>query len=247
MRIQFLQDLCDTLRGKKKKKKKPSLSPINVTGQNNAIEYRLEDLPHIFINVCGNNNKVIIKSLAEGCGNSLRINIFGNNCEVVIGDNFFAGCNCTITLGHDHSFHGKISHARVYIGNDVRMEDVFITTYNSNNKIVVGDNCLFSLNVHLYNTDGHPIYDLNSGKLLNYVSDMIIGNNCWIGYNATLLKGIQLPNNTIVGWGSIVSKKFTQEYTAIAGNPAKVVKENITWKHGGDMDFINNERVSNDT
>ena len=35
----------------------------------------------------------------------------------------------------------------------------------------------------------------------------------------------------VVGNGSIVTKVFKQEYTAIAGNPAKIVKREVTWDH----------------
>lgn len=57
----------------------------------------------------------------------------------------------------------------------------------------------------------------------------MIKNHCWIGYGAFITKNVQLPNNTIVGLASVVTEKFFEEYTVIAGNPAKIIKRNVTW------------------
>ncbi len=45
----------------------------------------------------------------------------------------------------------------------------------------------------------------------------------------TFLKGSNIPNNTIIGTGSLLSKKFVDENTIIAGIPAKVVKRGVGW------------------
>ena len=60
---------------------------------------------------------------------------------------------------------------------------------------------------------------------------VIIGNHCWIGSRVEMCKNAILPNNTIVGACSLVSKKFINEYTIIAGNPAKIIKENVDWRY----------------
>lgn len=54
--------------------------------------------------------------------------------------------------------------------------------------------------------------------------DIIIGDNCWIGMNSTILPGVVLGNHTIVGAGSVVTKSFTEGHCVIAGNPAKIIK-----------------------
>ena len=78
---------------------------------------------------------------------------------------------------------------------------------------------------------GHSTIDKDSKKLLNRVcKPVIIGNHCWLGCKAIITKNARLPNNTIVGAGSVVCKPFEQEYIALAGNPAKIVKENVDWE-----------------
>lgn len=49
-----------------------------------------------------------------------------------------------------------------------------------------------------------------------------IGDNVFIGINATILMGAHIGNNSIVGAGSVVSGSFP-EGVVLAGNPAKVI------------------------
>lgn len=58
---------------------------------------------------------------------------------------------------------------------------------------------------------------------------MIIGNNVWVGSEVTLLKGTVIPDGSVVGYGSIVTKAFDEESVIIVGSPAKIVKRNIRW------------------
>ena len=51
----------------------------------------------------------------------------------------------------------------------------------------------------------------------------------WIGKEACIMQGVKLPNNTVVGYRAVVTKSFDEQFTAIAGVPARVVRKNITW------------------
>ncbi|OXU15005.1 DapH/DapD/GlmU-related protein [Sedimentisphaera salicampi] len=51
---------------------------------------------------------------------------------------------------------------------------------------------------------------------------VIIGNNCFIGFNATVLKGVTIGDNSIVGAGAIVTKDVPVR-SVVAGNPARVI------------------------
>jgi acetyltransferase-like isoleucine patch superfamily enzyme len=52
-----------------------------------------------------------------------------------------------------------------------------------------------------------------------------IGNDVWIGVRAIILGGATLPDGTIVGAGSVVTKAFAEPYTTIAGVPAKIIRQ----------------------
>jgi acetyltransferase-like isoleucine patch superfamily enzyme len=50
-----------------------------------------------------------------------------------------------------------------------------------------------------------------------------IGDNCFIGARSTILLGVELAHNIIVGAGSVVTKSFDEERIIIAGNPARKI------------------------
>lgn len=95
------------------------------------------------------------------------------------------------------------------------------------NKIQIGDGCAFGRNVSILDSDFHLIFDDNK-QIINSSKPIIIGNNVWIGQNAIILKGVTIGSNSIISAGSIVTKNVPPN-TIVAGNPAKIVKENISW------------------
>jgi acetyltransferase-like isoleucine patch superfamily enzyme len=54
-----------------------------------------------------------------------------------------------------------------------------------------------------------------------------IGNYCFIGARAIILPGVSIGDHVIVGAGSVVTKDVPPN-CIIAGNPAKVIRENVT-------------------
>lgn len=43
------------------------------------------------------------------------------------------------------------------------------------------------------------------------------------------MKNVTIPDECIVGAGSVVTKRFDRDHCVIAGNPARVVRENVRW------------------
>ncbi len=64
------------------------------------------------------------------------------------------------------------------------------------------------------------------------VSDrnIFIGENCYIGSAVRFAPGSSIGKSSLVGLGSIVTKKFNTENVIIAGQPAKILRENYNWK-----------------
>ena len=101
-------------------------------------------------------------------------------------------------------------------------------TINSSGEVNIGKDCLFSYGIVLMQTDHHHIFDLETGKRINVNKNINIGNHVWIGRDVELLGGAEVGNNSVVGAGSVSSKKFG-ENCIIAGSPASVIRENIIW------------------
>lgn len=94
------------------------------------------------------------------------------------------------------------------------------TSVRSNLSIEIGDNCILASHIKLIDHD----HDIKNRKSKGYISKEIkIGNNVWIGYNALVLKGVTIGDNSVIGAGSVVTKDIPENCIA-AGNPAKVIR-----------------------
>ena len=54
--------------------------------------------------------------------------------------------------------------------------------------------------------------------------DTVVGNDVWIGQNATILPGVHIGDGAIIGLNSVVSSNIPP-YTIAAGNPARVIRK----------------------
>ena len=120
-----------------------------------------------------------------------------------------------------------LGHSEVFIDEDFAVGDgIFIADYNS--KIKIGKGAMFSYSTVMQTGDQHLIYNKDTEQF-NGTKDIIVGNHVWVGYRAIILKKSVIPDGSIVGMGSIVTKKFDKENSVIVGSPAQLVKSNIRW------------------
>ncbi len=52
---------------------------------------------------------------------------------------------------------------------------------------------------------------------------LIIGHDVWIGFGATIIKGVKIGNGAIIGSGAVVTKDVPP-YAIVGGNPAKIIR-----------------------
>lgn len=114
-------------------------------------------------------------------------------------------------------------------GYNINVGDDFFANYDcvmlDVSPIRIGDHCLLGPRVQLY-TVNHPLKpELRRNGAYGQSFDITIGNDVWIGGGAVICPGVSLGNNVIVGAGSVVTKSFGDN-VIIAGNPARVIKDN---------------------
>ncbi|MEG2871366.1 MAG: hypothetical protein RR875_07440, partial [Clostridium sp.] len=143
-------------------------------------------------------------------GNNNTIEI-GENTHITNGELWIEDDNNKIIIGSNTSLCGKIHLACI-----------------EGCTIAIGDNCLFSSDIVFRTGDSHSILDLD-GNRINPAQDIIIKNHVWIGNKVIVTKGASIAENSIVGTGAIVTKKFDETNVVITGVPAKITKENINW------------------
>ena len=82
----------------------------------------------------------------------------------------------------------------------------------------IEDDVLVAANVQLI-SNNHDLYD---HQILT-CKPVVLKRNCWIGAGATILPGVTVGENAVVGAGSVVTRDV-EANTVIVGNPARVVK-----------------------
>lgn len=83
--------------------------------------------------------------------------------------------------------------------------------------------------VEISTTDFHSVLD-HDGSVMNEDSSVVIGDHVWIGKRVTINKGVKIPNDSVIGASSVVTKVFSTPRVVIAGNPASVKKQDISWR-----------------
>lgn len=89
-------------------------------------------------------------------------------------------------------------------------------------KVNIGNNVFFGPRVGVY-TAGHPIDADVRNTLLEFGTEITIGNNVWVGANTVINPGVTIGNNVVIGSGSIVTKDIPDNVIAV-GNPCKVLR-----------------------
>lgn len=87
---------------------------------------------------------------------------------------------------------------------------------------------MFSSDIQFRTGDLHSIVNLQ-GDRINPSQNITIGNHGWIGTKVICLKGTEVAHNSIIGAGTLLSGKFQTPNCALAGVPAKVIKEDVDW------------------
>lgn len=119
-------------------------------------------------------------------------------------------------------------HNRVSIGAATTIGGSLDIECSEGTSLTIGKDCMFSHHIRIFTTDMHSILDDN-GVRINKAEDILIGNHVWIGMGATILKGSHLPDGSILGAGSVYSRKYIDNNCIYVGNPAKKIKDQINW------------------
>ena len=136
------------------------------------------------------------------------------NPNIIVGD---------FTYIADSEFESHVTHHYDFIGD----------------KLIIGKFCQIAAGVEfVMNGANHqmnavstfPFYTLEGWKMnppaasdMPFKGDTIIGNDVWIGQNATILPGVHIGDGAIIGANSVVGSNVGP-YTVVAGNPAKTIR-----------------------
>ena len=200
-------------------------SNITVLGSNNTICFkfgRYEDIEKLLTNkgfnilIVGDNNRMNIG----------RVNVGYHPAWGITGLNIIIG-----GFADDWSEPGinrTADNCLVEMGDNIMVCGAMIYLQESDSVVRIGDNSMISWGVDIWCTDVHTITDME-GNAQNFGKSIEIGRHVWVGKDSKIGKNVRIVDNSIIGWGSIVTRSVEESNVVIAGNPAKVVKRNINW------------------
>jgi acetyltransferase-like isoleucine patch superfamily enzyme len=95
-------------------------------------------------------------------------------------------------------------------------------------QIIFGNDILTGWNCAVRDSDGHTL--LYDGKPQDSFSPVYIGNHVWMAAESHILKGVTIQDNSVVAYRSLVTRAFDQEGILIAGSPAKMIRDSVSWE-----------------
>jgi galactoside O-acetyltransferase len=99
----------------------------------------------------------------------------------------------------------------------------FNLTLVDDGPVTIGNHVMLGPNVTLVTT-GHPVKPELRLKAAQYSLPVVLESNVWLGAGVTVLPGVTIGENSVVGAGSVVTKDIPANSVAY-GTPCKVVRE----------------------
>ncbi len=167
----------------------------------------------------------------KGIGVKIGKNSVLNHCHVkgTFGGEIIIEDYCTIN-NCSLNFFGEGGRIIIREGTKVNAAQGVVCLFvRGETAIEIGKDCLIAHSVEISTTDFHSVLDCD-GNVMNADASVMIGNHVWIGKRATINKGVVIPNDSVVGASSVVTKVFSTPNVVIAGNPAIVRKQGISWR-----------------
>lgn len=152
----------------------------------------------------------------------------GGEKRIKIGSNTNFGHHCILGCWEKYESSDGVEHyePEIVIGNHCSIGEYNHIT--ACNKITIGDGLLTGRFVYI-GDNGHGGLSLMEADIppalrhLTSKGEVKIGRNVWIGDKATVLAGVTIGDNVIIGAGSIVTHDIPSNCIA-AGMPAKIIK-----------------------
>lgn len=112
-------------------------------------------------------------------------------------------------------------------GSYITIGENFYANYNLTildvNSVTFGDNVLIGPNCSFF-AAGHPLEPELRKAGWEFGKPIQVGNNVWFGGNVTVLPGVTIGENAVIGAGSVVTKDIPANCVAV-GNPCRVMRK----------------------
>lgn len=146
------------------------------------------------------------------------------------GANLVVWPNATMTLGND-----------VMICSGVVLKSV--------NKVSIGNHVMISSGCFIMDSSIHCLYNTETLETNSPNGGIIIGDNVWLNMHTAIIKSGHVPNGCVTTQYAYIGKPMNPSDTncLLSGQPAKIIKRNITQVHNFTTEkFINRTRLNHE-
>jgi len=115
-----------------------------------------------------------------------------------------------------------------------------VFSFGVTNKLIIGKFCSISAGVTIFLGGNHRTDWMSAYPFMDFLDewpeaegitghpsskgDVIIGNDVWIGYGATILSGVRIGDGAVIGARAVVTSDV-EPYCVVAGNPARLINK----------------------
>jgi len=162
-------------------------------------------------------------SIGRGFHTDIYVHWVQGAGRIVIGDDVLIDGKCSFTFTNRYDKSPILSiGSRCYIGHDCR----FVVARN----IEIGNDVRLATGVTLREAPGHPLNPVRraAGEAAppESVKPIRIEDGAWLGADATILGGVTVGQGSVVATCAVVTRDVPPG-VVVAGNPARVVREDI--------------------
>jgi tetrahydrodipicolinate N-acetyltransferase len=74
----------------------------------------------------------------------------------------------------------------------------------------------------------HDAHQIEYAEAESGPTPIVIGQRCWLGFGATVLKGVTIEDGSVVAARAVVTRRVPAK-SVVAGSPARVVRSSVEW------------------
>lgn len=168
-------------------------------------------------------NEPLFRSQCESVGRGFRMEelpYMGGRGRIVIGERVYISGRISVGFNNRSGFDPElIIGDGTFIGHQCG--------FNVARAVRIGKHCYIAAGCAIVDQDGHPLdaADRRAGMPTppEGIAPVVIGDDVWLGFGVTVLKGVTIGDRSVVAAGAMVTKDVPPD-SVVAGNPGRVVK-----------------------
>jgi acetyltransferase-like isoleucine patch superfamily enzyme len=176
----------------------------------------------------------LIYGLAVEIGEGTRIEV-ADHSKIVVGDGVRSSRNV-------HIVSGSAAELRIGAGSTIQDGCRIYGNIDIGRRCILAPNVFLSSGTHVFDVKPHLPIQVQEGIAPAAHEPIRIYDDCWLGINAVISRGVTVGRGSVVGANAVVTKDVPP-YSVVAGNPAQVIRSRLAFEPPASIDATREEDV----